>query len=110
MARLLNWHEPTKEYEPLVEGWRDFAVSLQLESPRLTMWLQPEIVYTVHLPEGSNEVKQYYFTTTLDPEDIMMLNDNVLMAHVAAAERAHAQANAGEHVDWPSIIRDHIVQ
>lgn len=46
----------------------------------------------------------------LDTEDTAMLTDAFLMGHVAAAEEAHARARAGEDVDWPSIIRDHIVQ
>lgn len=48
--------------------------------------------------------------TPSDAEDLAMLNDPETMAHIRAAEEAHAREAAGEEVDWESVIREHIVR
>jgi len=45
----------------------------------------------------------------LDAEDLAMLADEEIMRHVDAAREAHRRARAGEDVDWPRVIRDHII-
>ena len=45
----------------------------------------------------------------LDAEDAAILCNFSLMGHIAAAEQAHQQAEAGAAVDWEAIIDEHIL-
>ncbi len=89
-----------------------YTVSTAADGENAPCYTALSVARAIPRLEERNSISEAFADALIlvDAEDISMLQDESVMAHVRTAEQAHARANAGEDVDWPAVIKDHIVQ